>query len=250
MLNLIRSRIAASLLAVVTSLCAAAQAPAQSDAGATAKIEAVLLSRFPGTSIRQIRPSAVPGLYEVVSDSGIVYTDADAEHVFVGSIIHTSSGRDLTAERWTQLNAIEFERLPFDLAIKTVRGNGSRRFATFEDPDCPYCRKLAQEIQGMTDVTMFTFLYPIAELHADAPGKALRIWCADDRSTAWHDWMLKGVLPSSRTCSDSGLQKILDLGRELRVTGTPTLFFADGTRSAGALSRSDLERKLNDSQPK
>ena len=135
--------------------------------------------------------------------------------------------------------AIAFDELPLNLALTQVRGNGRRVFATFEDPYCTYCRELAKETAEMNDVTIHTFLYPV--LTPDSLPRAQAIWCAPDRVAAWNNWMLNGVAPPAARCDNAAIDRLLALGRKLRVRATPTLFLADGTRLTGTLSKMELE---------
>jgi thiol:disulfide interchange protein DsbC len=213
----------------------------------TEALKATLQQRLPQVPIHTVQPSPLwPGLYEVVGDGEIAYTNADGSLMLVGRLFDTASKRDLGHERWSALNAIDFASLPFDRAIQVVRGDGSRRLAVFADPDCPYCAELEQELLGIDNVTISVFLYPLTTLHPDAKAKAERIWCAEDRATAWVQWMTKNTLPDARECGASPLADIARRGAALRISSTPTLFLADGHRVGGVVTRSELETLLDE----
>ncbi len=192
--------------------------------------------------VETVHKTGILGLYEVQVGHDIVYTDEKGSYFFVGDILDAKAHRNLTEERKNKLVQIKFADLPVDLAVKTVRGDGSRVFATFEDPNCVYCRKLAKDMAGMTDITMYTFLYPI--LAADSTDKAKAIWCAPDRSAAWRQWMIDGVLPQATSCSDP-TDKVVALAQKLGIQGTPTIFFADGNRIPSYIPAAKLEEMLN-----
>ena len=139
--------------------------------------------------------------------------------------------------------AIAFADLPLEMAVKQVRGNGRRLFATFEDPNCIYCKRLAKDVAGMTDVTIYTFLYPV--LSADSMDKAKAIWCSADREKAWNRWMLNGTVPAPAKCDAGAIDKVVALGKKLGVRGTPTIFLADGERIAGAVPGMVLEMAIS-----
>jgi thiol:disulfide interchange protein DsbC len=128
-------------------------------------------------------------------------------------------------------SAIEFSALPLELAVTQVRGSGRRVFATFEDPNCGYCKEFARQLADTDDVTIHTFIYPI--LSADSRAKARAIWCAPDRAAAWRDWMTSGKSPPPRRCDAHAIDEILALGRKLKIRATPTIFLADGERLSG-----------------
>jgi thiol:disulfide interchange protein DsbC len=151
--------------------------------------------------------------------------------------------KNITEERLQKLSAIKFSELPLALAVKQVRGDGKRVLATFEDPNCGYCKKLARDLAKLDNVTIHTFLYPI--LSQDSLDKSNRIWCAADRAKAWNDWMIDGKTPGGKgDCDTTAVRKTIELGRKLAISGTPTIFFADGERIPGAVPLARIEEKL------
>ena len=208
-----------------------------------AKIRATLHERIPDLQVESIHKSPLPGLYELNTGVELLYTN-DGTLIFAGRIVDSKSREDLTAARWSELNAIDFNALPLDLAIKSVRGDGSRKIAVFADPLCPYCRQLEQEMQGVTNVTVYTFLFPLETLHPGASVKAVDIWCSKDRSSAWSKWMLQKTEPGDTRCTGAPLDKLQALGEKLHVDSTPTLFTADGKRTRGAIKHNEIEQLL------
>ncbi|MRR51803.1 MAG: DsbC family protein [Rhodocyclaceae bacterium] len=197
----------------------------------------------PGAPVQGVRKAGALGLYEVQIGSDIVYTDEKVTYVLLGNIIDVKAKKDLTEERKNKLSRIKFSDLPLDLAIKQVKGNGKRVIATFEDPNCGYCKKLAKELQGMTDVTIYTFLMPI--LSPNSQEKSKGIWCADDKAKAWNDWMVGNMEPTAGKCDANAVGKSLALGQKLGIRGTPTIFFANGERVPGYMPAAQLEERLN-----
>ncbi len=181
------------------------------------------------------------GLYEVQVGNDIVYANESGSHIIIGSIIDTKAKQNLTQARINQISAIKFADLPFDMAVKTVRGNGKRVLATFEDPNCGYCKKLARELQSLDNITIYTFMIPI--LAADSADKARAVWCAPDRSKAWFELMLSGTVPAAGTC-DAPTDKVLALSQRLKVNGTPAIFLSNGERIPGFVPAAKLEEKL------
>ncbi len=187
------------------------------------------------------------GLYEVVLGSDIVYVDPAVNYVIAGRVIDARTREDLTAKKRDELLKVDFKSLPLDQAVKLVRGNGSRVVVTFEDPNCPYCKRLYKDLRAMTDVTIYTFLYPI--LSPDSFEKSKAIWCAKDRAVAWDEYMAEGKAPDAAPADcKHPLQQVLALGQKLDVTGTPTLVFPDGSRFPGAVPAEKVEQKLNASK--
>ena len=223
-----------------TSLAAGDDIPPE----VAAKIRATLHERIPDLQVQSIHKSPLPGLYELDTGAELLYSNDTGTLIFAGRIVDTLSREDLTAARWNELNAIDFNSLPFDLAIKTVRGDGSRKVAVFADPLCPYCRQLEQEMQGVTNVTVYTFLFPLEAIHPGASVKAVDIWCSKDRSVAWAKWMLQKTDPGDTRCTGAPIDKLQALGQKLNIDSTPTMFTVDGKRVRGALQQKDLEQLL------
>lgn len=196
-----------------------------------------------GTKVSGVAKSPYLGLYEVYADGQILYTDEKLSAIIAGTLIDGKTMKNVTAERMQKLTAIKFSDLPLELAIKQVRGDGRRVLATFEDPNCGYCKKLAKDIAKLDNITLYTFLYPI--LSPDSLDKSNQIWCASDKARAWNDWMQDGKALSGKSeCDTSAVQKTVELGHKLAITGTPTLFFADGERVPGAVPMAQIEKKL------
>ena len=209
-----------------------------------ATVKKAIAEKFPeaGSNIEVTKTTF--GWYEVYAGGRLFYTDEDVNYFFLGNIVEAKSMSNITAQRLQKLSAIKFESLPLDFAIKTVKGNGKRKVAVFSDPDCPYCKRLEKDIANVTDVTIYTFLYPIPSLHPDAARKSKAIWCAPNRQKAWDDYMLRGVLAAEKSC-DSPIDEIQAVGQKYKMNGTPTLVFADGRVVPGAISTSDMETYLN-----
>jgi thiol:disulfide interchange protein DsbC len=213
-------------------------------ADVVATIKKNIESRFPGAHVLDVQPSTIAGLYELFMGDQIVYSDPTGDYLIVGTIVDTQSKQNLTEARLNEHGKIDFAVLPLNQAIKVVKGNGSRKFAVFSDPDCPYCQQLEKSLVPVTDITMYVFLFPIGQLHPQAAGKAHAIWCAPDRSAAWNDWMHEKKLPSARSCGGDPIDALQKLGDTLHINSTPTLFFADGRRVAGAIPVNELEKAL------
>jgi thiol:disulfide interchange protein DsbC len=223
---------------VASSLIGMAQAQTKAGGAVEDAIRAKVEQRF------NAKPDTVTrmpfGLYEVVIGTEIIYVDTEVNYAFVGRVLDAKSRDDLTAKKRDELLRVDVKSLPLDQAVKIVRGDGSRKLVTFEDPNCGYCKKLYRDIAGLKNVTIYTFLYPI--LSQDSLEKSRAIWCSKDRAKAWDDLMLNGKAPPAPAadCKDPS-QQVVELGRKLEVTGTPTLVFADGRRMPGAVPLEKVE---------
>lgn len=196
-----------------------------------------------GVKVDSVVKTPYGGLYEVRMGNEIVYTDEKAKYVFVGSIIDIKGTVNFTKQRTDELNRVNFSDLPLDIAVKYVKGDGKRVIAIFEDPNCGYCKKFRKTLQAVDNITVYTFMYNI--LADDSITKSRDIWCSSDRSKAWDDWMLNGkAAPTAAPACVAPHEKVLALGRKMRVTGTPTVIFMDGSRLPGMVDVKALEEKF------
>jgi thiol:disulfide interchange protein DsbC len=234
--------------AAPTAATGAAQAPAPgtpaANVGPAAAIKKALESRFAGTKVVDVQPSPIPGLYEAFLGDRIVYADATGDHVIVGSIIDSRTQTDLTQARMDERGAIDFKTLPLDKAIKITKGSGAYKVAVFEDPDCPFCQRLEQELATINDTTVYVFLFPIDSLHPHASQHARQIWCSPDRAQAWTQWLVQHKPPANVTCKGDPVAELTKLGDQLHIDGTPTMFLSTGKRVAGAVPTDELKKLL------
>lgn len=244
-----RLSLGTALVAVLAAAMADA-APAASDASKSAPpavqtaLRRNLAAHQPRLgNIDEIRATPMAGVYEVRVGKELFYSDAGGKFVINGQMIDTTTQRNLTQDRMNTLLAVDFNRLPLTDAFKIVRGNGKRVVAVFEDPNCGYCRRFEADLQKIDNVTIYMFLYPI--LGPDSLSKSAAIWCSGDRGRTWQDWMVRGVrIPAAAACDTTALTRNTEFGRQHKITGTPTLIFADGSRVPGAIPAAEVEKQL------
>jgi thiol:disulfide interchange protein DsbC len=255
----LRRLVAGAAIGLLTVLPAGAQTAAAQTAAAqkagkageaaeAAKVKQLLEERFPGAKVSNVAKSGYFGLYEALFDGQLVYTDPNVKHVLIGSVYDATTKQNLSEDRLRKLNRVAFDDLPLDLAIKKVKGNGTRKLVVFSDADCPFCARLEKELKDVNDITIYTFLYPIDQLHPDAARKSKIIWCAPDRVKAWDEFYASGKLPDNDGTCDTPLETLQALGQKMRVNATPTLVFADGSVIPGALPRQRLETELTQAE--
>ncbi len=208
-----------------------------------ATIRKNLTERLPNIpKIDEVSKTPMNGLYEVRMGGDIMYSDAEGNFLIQGNLIDVRQKRNLTEERVDKLSAVPFEQLPLKNAFNQVRGNGKRKLVVFADPNCGYCKRFEKDLQKLDNVTISHVLYPI--LGEDSKTKSKNIWCAKDKAKAWNDWMINGVTPASANCDTAAIEANVEFGKKSRITGTPTLFFADGTRVVGAVPLAQIESQL------
>lgn len=235
-----------TILLILASMLLATIAYAADASEATVK--AALLKKYPQIQIQSVGKTPLAGIYEVFADGQIHYTDEKATYLFVNAMmIDTDKKTNLTEDRMNKLNAVAFDQLPLDLAFRKVKGKGTRKLAYFGDPNCGYCKKFEQDLARIDDVTVYVFLYPV--LGPDSLQKAKSVWCSKDKIKVWDDQLLNNIAPTGPGTCDTPIDKILAFGKSKNITGTPTMFFVDGTRVPGAIPFEQIEQKLASAKP-
>jgi len=234
------------IIALTLMLCGIAPMADATDADPAPQIKAAVETWLQGRyKVENLRRSPVAGIWEVQVNTDLIYVDEKAMHAFVeGQLIDLKTSRNLTQERVDELTAIQFKDLPLAIAIKQVNGKGTRRIAVFEDPNCGYCRNLRKDLVNVPDVTIYTFTLPI--LSPDSELKVRQAWCASDKSKAWNELMISGKVPDNKGSCTTPVDKITELGRKLKITGTPTIFFNNGKRVPGGIPADRLAKLLEE----
>ena len=230
------NRIFAALCAVVLFAV-----PAHAD---EASVRKAFQAKFPTMKVENVTRMPFPGVYEVVFDGQIVYTDEKLTYLMNGNLfdLRDAQERNLTGERRGQIAAGALVKAQGN-AIKRVKGSGKRVVYTFEDPNCGYCKELQKELNKMNDITVYTFLLPI--LSPDSVEKSKTVWCAKDRARAWDELMNKASLPANavKNCT-TPLEENQALAQRFGVRGTPAVYLANGQQVGGFLPADKLEQAL------
>lgn len=247
----------AAIAAQDTPANAAAAPPAAPAAPAETAVTAMrqmLAQRYPSTTFGTIARTPVPGLWEVWMGSNVAYMTDEGRHFIFGHLYDMQTQTDLTAaskqdarpQEQSDRPRLTFHDLPLADAIKTVQGNGARQLAVFSDPHCPYCRQLEQQLLKLDNVTVYTFLFPLASLHPQATAVAQAIWCAPDRTAAWRHFNQTGKVHKSlkSVACNTPIARNVALAERSGIGGTPYILFGNGGSAAGALSAAELEERL------
>lgn len=197
-----------------------------------------------------IAPSAVPGLYEVVYGANVFYVSGDGRYLLQGTLVDLVDQKDLTeptkaAARLRALDTVGEENMVVfgpEVAKHTI--------TVFTDIDCPYCRKLHQEMDAMNaeGIRVRYMLYPRAGVGSPSYKKAVTVWCSDDRQKALTASKNGEELPE-KDC-DNPVKQHLMIGDMVGVHGTPAIITDTGELISGYVPAKRLAAMLDSSAQK
>jgi thiol:disulfide interchange protein DsbC len=234
----------ALLVALTVSIPAMAQGSDAISANIKKSVETWLAGKY---KVEEVRKAPMPNMYEVRIGNDIIYVDEKGHYAFVeGQLIDIKTSRNLTKERQDELLTIQWSDLQQNLALKQVNGNGKRKVAVFEDPNCGYCKQIRKDLVNLKDVTIYTYVYPV--LAPDSDLKSRKVLCSADKMGAWNDLMLSNKVPGNNGNCDQPLAKIKEMGGKMGITATPTVFFGNGKRLQGYVPPAQLEKMIDDNR--
>lgn len=236
------TRLITSILAMTIFACSAFAA---NDALKEASVLANLKQKYPSTTIKAVRATNLPGIYEVVMGRNVAYVEESGRYFLFGHLFDMQTQTDLTEGKIEaeKTGKLDFERLPLNDAITIVRGDGSRKVVIFSDPDCPYCKQLENNIASVTNITIHLFMFPIEQLHPHSKTKAVAVWCDSNRAKAWEGLVRRNEVPTGQC--DNPIDRNVALAESLGINGTPTIILTDGSIIPGAPSAARFEQMLN-----
>jgi thiol:disulfide interchange protein DsbC len=203
-----------------------------------AEAEKLLKAAIPDVKILEIRTAPVKSMWEIDVEAngkrGLVYLDFSKKYLFSGSIIDVAGMRNVTQERFSQINRVDVSKIPLKDALVLGLRNAKKRVIVFTDPECPFCARLHEEMKKVVaerkDIVFFIKMFPLPT-HKDAYEKAKAIVCAGSLSLLEDSFQHK-PLPKPK-CRTSAIDDSIALGKKIGVSATPTLIMPDGRMIAG-----------------
>ena len=206
-----------------------------------------LAATLPGVQASDIHDSPLPGMYEIVLDSDVVYVSRDGSYLIQGDVFDLQERRNLTEGRRAQARADILASVdPESLIVFSPDSENVRHTVTvFTDIDCGFCRQLHREMDQINalGVEVRYLSYPRTGPETESWFKADKVWCAGDRQTAFTDAILDDMVPE-QSCDATPVASHFRLGRQVSVLGTPTILTGDGVQLGGYLAPEELIDKL------
>jgi len=205
----------------------------------------VLNELIPNLKILEVRPSPVQGVWEVDIEAGgkkgPAYVDFSKKYLIMGSIVGIKEKRNLTQDRVTEINRVDVSQIPLDDAIVIGKKDAKYRIVVFDDPECPYCAKLHQEMKKVVgereDIAFYIKMFPLP-MHQGAYEKAKAIAC--EKSLALlDDAFEKKDIPKPK-CDTKVVDENIKLAEKLGISGTPALIYPSGKVIPGAIDAKSI----------
>jgi len=227
-------------LCLIIALTFSLPALAADNTSVDAKIAEQIRKALPMVPIVAIKASPMVGLYELQVGSNILYSDATGRYLMRGGHIldSTKNFKNLTQQRLEDINRVDWSMLPLDKAIVSGDKNAKQSIAVFTDPDCGYCQGLEKTLNKVKGVKVYTFLFPLTQIHPKAYAKSEGIWCNKDQHATLKKVLLEGFVPDAVTCK-TPLDDIAAIAKKLNINGTPAIIASDGRRMNGAPRTAD-----------
>ncbi|MDL0430570.1 DsbC family protein [Marinobacter sp. TBZ242] len=207
-----------------------------------------LTAAVPGLNISEVRKSEAEGLYEVYSNNGdTIFTTADGQYILTGDLLKvTSSGIANVSEqgRASQRARTMAEFGDQGVISYTAKGAEKAAIAVFTDIDCPYCRKLHDEVPQLNEMGITVHYYGFPRSGPNTPSfrKYISVWCADDQQAAM-DAAKQGRSVQDKSC-ENPVREQFQLGGRVGVTGTPAIVLGDGNMVRGYVPAEKLAEGL------
>lgn len=230
------------------SAAQALQSSQVDDTPEVAAIREVLMRTQPGIVIRSILPSPIDGLFEVSVQNGpVIYASEDARY-FIPGDLYQAGEEGMVNLGEGRRNEIRSERIAAidesDMIVFPANGESKYTLTVFTDVDCPYCRQLHSEIDELNDygITVRYLAFPRSGLDEVTYPKMVSTWCSDNRNVIFTT-ASRGAAIAPAECENPVAEQY-QLGREVGVTGTPSLVFEDGSMVPGYVPAATLAEYL------
>lgn len=229
-----------SIILLISSLLTSLTVSAEADD--VDKLNQALAQSMPNVKPSKISETPIDGLYEVIVGSQVVYMSVDARFMIEGDLIDLKTKRNISEEAKSIIRLASIEKLGADNMLIYKPKNVKNTITVFTDIDCPYCRRLHNEIPDyMKNEVEVRYIFMPLKGKADME-KTISVWCADNKQMAL-DTAKAGGEVESKTCKNP-INDHLKLARALGVRGTPAIVLQNGEMLPGYVPVDKLVAEL------
>jgi thiol:disulfide interchange protein DsbC len=222
-----RSRRRAGVLLLAASAACVTAVQAQQPAGADVRAE--LASKIPGAKAEELRPSPIPGLYEMMRGTDVAYVTQDGKYVIAGDLYDLKSNDNLSETRRRDVRLRMLSDIPESEMLVFAPRDPKYTITVFTDVDCGYCRKLHSQIAEYNRLGMRVryLFYPRSGPDTESWDKAVEVWCSPRRNEALTR-AKRGEELKVKACGRSPVGRHYDLGQAFALRGTPAIILPSG----------------------
>ncbi len=225
------------------------QQSARRPAPAAGDERAQIAKRIPGVRPEDLRPSPIPGLYELIRGAEVAYVSVDGRYAIDGDLVDLTSDSNLTEQRRREVRAKLIGAIPESEMVVFGPPDPKYTVTVFTDVDCAYCRALHSQIAeyNRLGISVRYLFYPRTGPHTESWTKAEEVWCSKDRKAALTR-AKRGITLSAKPCPNNPVARDYALGRDFDLQGTPAIVLASGELLGGYLPPAQLAQRLQEAQ--
>jgi thiol:disulfide interchange protein DsbC len=242
MIPQMRAVLLVSGLALAASMPAsylAAQSPSKPDP------RAEIARKIPGVKADDLRPSPIPGVFELTRGTEIAYISNDGKYAITGDLIDLSTSDNLSEKHRRDARVKLLSSFPETQMLTFAPKNPKYTVTVFTDIDCGYCRKLHSQIAeyNRLGIGVHYLFYPRSGPGTDSWKKAEQVWCSPNRNEALTR-AKRGEALSAKACASSPVARHYDLGQSFDIRGTPAIVTSKGEMLPGYVEPAVLAQHL------
>jgi len=199
---------------------------------------------FPDVEVTRIKPSPIPGLYEVMLGTEMIYLSEDGRYILQGDLIDLGEKINLSEQEREAARKRVLESIPASETIDFVPDAAQHTVYVFTDITCGYCQLFHRDMAELNGrgVAVRYLAFPRAGVDSESFREMESVWCAADPNEAMT--LAKGGRPVKPAQCDNPVQRQYELGQTLGVRGTPAIYLENGREMPGYIPPDELVQAL------
>lgn len=201
---------------------------------------------LPDVKVTSLKAVDDTGFYEAVINGQILYFSEDGRYVIQGDMVSLDTRTNLTEQRRVSLRKDALAKLDEKDMIIFGPKQAKYTITVFTDIDCGYCRKMHAEMEKYNElgIRVRYLSFPRGGIDSKSYDDAVNVWCAADRQKAMTKAKQGQEIPA-KTCTNP-VKAEFELGQQLGVQGTPSIFLESGQNLPGYLPPEKLIQVLDE----